>query len=489
MSNSLEFSINAKDNTSKVVDTVNKKINNFGNDLAKMALGVAGPMALVQAGISAIGNAIDEYKQKVAEAIKFGAELPNQAKALNISVEEYQRLGSAADAAGVGINEVAQAYVEVRKAIDAAKDPTSSQAAALQALGFAAADIAAGAIKPIEVIERLGRAMATGADDATQFKIASGLLGSSVEKLIPILRKAQEATQGYTDAGDVLSEEEAAILRDFEMQKKKAELQEKVEEARKEARDKIQADPGKLIRGAGFNPKFRAAAQSLFPDIDAAEARKQFGGSVAADLAMSERGYGRVQTEDGRQIYAKEVMKLSDIEKDLIIKEYGRQEAARKDAEAAAKAAADKEAAAKLKAIADEAAAKKQKDKEAADAAKAEADKKKKADDDAAKAAAERKKEEEDKAKREKDELGKALDAEQKAKEAASKFTGSSLRDIGGALAGEAITSGIDYQAAALDISQKILIELQKLNVKTLPEVPDTNFTKPSTSRGGTYTV
>lgn len=476
MSNSLEFSINAKDNTSKVVDTVSKKINGFGTDLAKMALGVAGPMALVQLAISTIGEEIQKYKERVAEAIKFGSEIPNQAKALNITAEEYQRLGSAAEAAGVGIDSLAQAYIEVRKAIDAAKDPASSQAAALQALGFAAADIAAGAVKPIEVIERLGRAMATGADDATQFKIASGLLGASVEKLIPILRKAQEASQGYTDAGDVLTEEEAAILRESEMTKKKQELQEKVAEARKQAREKMfegETGQGRL-----------AIKQELFPTLTEEEMRKQSGGSMILE------GYGRrINYQEGRRVadtFVKD--KLTDEERDLIIKEYAAREKARKEKEAADAQAAAKEAAEKLKAIADEAAAKKQKEKEAADAAKAEADKKKEAEKEAAKAAADKKKEEEDKAKREKDELGKALDAEQKAKDAATKFTGSSLRDIGGALAGEAVTSGIDYQAAALDISQKILIELQKLNVKTLPEVPDTNFTKP-TRVGGTFTA
>jgi colicin import membrane protein len=476
MSNSLEFSINAKDNTSKVVDTVNKKINNFGSDLAKMALGVAGPMALVQAGISAIGSAIEEYKQKIAEAIKFGSEIPNQAKALNITAEEYQRLGSAAESAGVSIDSLSEAYVEVRKAIDAAKDPASSQAAALQALGFAAADIAAGAIKPIEVIERLGRAMSTGADDATQFKIASGLLGSSVEKLIPILRKAQEASQGYTDAGDVLTDEEAAILRESEMLKKKEELQEKVAEARKQAREKMfegQTGQGRL-----------AVKAELFPTLTEEEMRKQSGGSMILE------GYGRrINYQDGRRVadtFQKD--RLTDEERDLIIKEYAEREKARKAKEAADAQAAAKEAADKLKAIADAAAAKKQKDKEAADAAKAEADKKKEADKDAAKAAADKKKDEEDKAKKDKEELGKAMDARDKADAAASKFTGSSLRDIGGALAGEAVTSGIDYQAANLDINQKILIELQKLNVKTLPEVPDTNFTKP-TRVGGTFTA
>jgi hypothetical protein len=476
MSNSLEFSINAKDNTSKVVDTVNKKINNFGSDLAKMALGVAGPMALVQAGISAIGSAIEEYKQKIAEAIKFGSEIPNQAKALNITAEEYQRLGSAAEAAGVGISDVAQAYIEVRKAIDAAKDPTSSQAAALKALGFAAEDIAAGVVKPIEVIERLGRAMATGADDATQFKIASGLLGSSVEKLIPILRKAQEASQGYTDAGDVLTEEEAAILRESEMLKKKEELQEKVAEARKQAREKMFEGP----QGQGR----QAVKAELFPTLTEEEMRKQSGGSMVLP------GYGqRINYQDGRRVadtYVKD--RLTDEERDLIIKEYAEREKARKAKEAADAQAAAKEAADKLKKIADEAAAKKQKDKEAADAAKAEADKKKEAAKDVAKAEADKKKEEEDKAKKEKEDLGKAMDARDKADAAASKFTGSSLRDIGGALAGEAVTSGIDYQAATLDINQKILLELQKLNVKTLPEVPDTNFTKP-TRVGGTFTA
>ena len=470
MSNSLEFSINARDNTSKVVDTVNKKINNFGSDLAKMALGVAGPLALVQMAIGAIGSAIEEYKARVAEAIKFGAELPNQAKALNISVEEYQRLASAAETAGVGVDAVTQAYVDVRKAIDAAKDPTSSQAKALQALGFAAADIAAGAIKPIEVIERLGRAMSTGADDATQFKIASGLLGAGVEKLIPILRKAQEVTQGYTDAGDVLSEEDAAILRESEMLKKKTELQEKVADAREEAR-------GRMFEGESGAGR-AALKKELFPTLTEEEMRKQSGGSMILEGYGQRINYGK----DGRRTadtFVKD--KLNDEEKDLIIREYAKREAARVAAEAEAKAAATREAAAKLQAIADEEANKKQRakdeDKRLADAdaeqMKTLEDEDKRLEDEAkdkAKAAA-------DKEKADKEALGKALDAEAKAAADPGKFTGSSLRDIGGALAGEAMTSAVDYQAAALDINQKILIELQKLNIKTLPAVPDTNFT------------
>jgi hypothetical protein len=397
MSNSLEFSINAKDNTSKVVDTVSKKINGFGTDLAKMALGVAGPMALVQAGIGAIGSAIEEYKQKVAEAIKFGAELPNQAKALNLSVEEYQRLTGAAEAAGESVSSVAQAYIEVRKAIEAAKDPTSSQAAALQALGFAAADIAAGVIKPIEVIEKLGRAMSTGADDATQLKIASAFLGTSVEKLIPILRKAKEATEGYTGAGSGLTTGEAGILAEKEGAKAKEENDKKVATARQQARDAIDDDK---------TGKFGAAKASLGLRLSTEEMTKRFGRGQAGIAEAAKEGYTFEYYRDGKNIsghYEKARRNLSDKERDLIIAEYQRQKDAAKEAEDKAAKDAAAQAAAKLQAIADEAAAKKQKEKENADAAKAKekadadaAKERQKKDDDAKKAA-------EDKVKKDKD--------------------------------------------------------------------------------------
>jgi hypothetical protein len=131
--------------------------------------------------------------------------------------------------------------------------------------------------------------------------------------------------------------------------------------------------------------------------------------------------------------------------------------------------------------------------RDAAAAAKIEKDKKEAADKEAkekpkqdAKAAADKEKEDKaakDKADKDKKALGDALDAKEKldAENAAGtgKLTASSLRDIGGGLAGEALTNGLDIQQKTLDIQQSILIELQKLNVKTLPEVPASiDFTK-----------
>jgi hypothetical protein len=52
---------------------VQKKIQSFGGDVAKLALGVVGPMALLQAGIGYVTQKWTEYKQAQQEAFDKGA--------------------------------------------------------------------------------------------------------------------------------------------------------------------------------------------------------------------------------------------------------------------------------------------------------------------------------------------------------------------------------------------------------------------------------
>jgi hypothetical protein len=52
---------------------VQKKIQSFGGDVAKLALGVVGPMALLQAGIGYVTQKWEEYKQAQQEAFDKGA--------------------------------------------------------------------------------------------------------------------------------------------------------------------------------------------------------------------------------------------------------------------------------------------------------------------------------------------------------------------------------------------------------------------------------
>jgi len=73
MADDVSFTISASDQASKVVETVQKKIQNFGSDVAKLALGVVGPMALLQAGIGYVTEKWNEYKQAQIDAFENGA--------------------------------------------------------------------------------------------------------------------------------------------------------------------------------------------------------------------------------------------------------------------------------------------------------------------------------------------------------------------------------------------------------------------------------
>jgi hypothetical protein len=98
MADDISFTISANDQASKVVETVQKKIQNFGSDVAKLALGVAGPMALLQAGIGFISDKWSEYKAKQQEALdaqKNAAE--DGAKSVYDEVKAQESLGKELD--------------------------------------------------------------------------------------------------------------------------------------------------------------------------------------------------------------------------------------------------------------------------------------------------------------------------------------------------------------------------------------------------------
>ena len=458
MANDMEFTISAKDQASKAVETVQKKLKNFGSDLAKMALGFAAPLALAQAAFSAIGDAIEEHKKKVQEAIDNTAELSGKASDLGVSVEEYQKLSNAADAAGMSIDKVAKAYTEIQKLLAGATGEGNSTAKMLEVLGFAADDIAKGLVKPMDVIEKLGAAMLGAKDDTTAMKIATAVLGDTLAKdLLPQLKAAQDLAAGFGDDSG-LTAEEADIIKRKKTQDKQKKNREELETA-KEA----------------------VAEEFLESDPDAAKFARQEGfGAGLTDKGAVGQAKNRVGDEDFQKKIFAFIKARAEAEKERL---RIANEAKANELLAAAEALKAEEEA---QAIADKAIEESMTEAEKADKkAREDSDKasaKKKEDDEKA-----AKKAKEDKEKKDRDDLGKALDDEAKAKADAEKDAGkmtlSSLREIGGGLAGESVVTSLDLERQVLDINQKMLIELQKLNVKSLPEVPtSTDFTKLQTT-------
>ena len=465
MANDMEFTISAKDQASKAVETVKKKLQSFGSDLAKMALGFAAPLALAQAAFSAIGDAIEEHKKKVQEAIDNTAELNNKATDLGVSVEEYQKLSNAADAAGMSIEKVVKAYTEVQKLLASATGEGNSTAKMLEVLGFAADDIAKGLVKPMDVIEKLGAAMLGAKDDTTAMKIATAVLGETLAKdLLPQLKAAMDLAAGFSeDSG--LTAEEADIIKQKKTREKQKKNQEDLVLAKREIVNEFlrnDKDAGLVIeelggvkKGAGRSRYAKERAEKL---ADTWTSESEVFEKAVLDFIKQRAAAEKERLRVANEAKANEILAAAEAA------------AAEKEAQDAADKAIEE-----AMSEADKA------DKKAREDAEKERVKKKEDDEKAAKKAAE------DKAKKEKDDLGKALDDEAKAaadaEKDAGKMTISSLREIGGGLAGEALVNTQDFERQTLDIQTKMLIELQKMNVKTLPEVPtSTDFTKLQTT-------
>jgi len=97
MADDLSFTISAEDQASRAVETVQKKIQNFGTDVAKMALGVAGPMALIGVGFDYVKGKIDEYKQSLVEAKNTILEMANASAAAGRALTPGERFAKSAE--------------------------------------------------------------------------------------------------------------------------------------------------------------------------------------------------------------------------------------------------------------------------------------------------------------------------------------------------------------------------------------------------------
>jgi hypothetical protein len=436
MSLGLEFNITAKDQASKAVETVNKKIKSFGVDVAKSFLSFAAPLTLMQTGIGFITDKVDEYNKRMEAATENASKLKDEAADLGVSVDVWQRLKGAADESGIAVGKVGKLYTEAVKLIEAGKDPLSDASKVLRdALGFAAEDVAKGNIDAIAVIERMGKAISGASSEADAMQMATALLGETLAKeLLPALREAAKLKEGFVNT-EGLTEEEAAVLREAKAEERRTKAREEYNDAKKAVTQRfLETDP----EGRAMVGEYAGASG--------------YGGASTGALASNESMQKRVS--------------------EILKKRAEDQKAADKATnEAAAQRVRDAAAAAKVEKDKKDAADKDAKDKPKQDA-KAAADKEK--DEKAAK----------DKAEKDKKALGDALDEKAKLDAENAKGTGkltvSSLRDIGGGLAGEAMVNSVDIQQKTLDIQKEILIQLQTLNTKTLPEVPASiDFTKP----------
>ena len=433
------MTIIARDQASRVVNQVQKKVMDFGKDIGSSIAAVAGPMALATMAFQKISQHFERMAQLRKEAFDWGASLSDSAAKLGVTVEQFQGLEAAADKTGLSVDKVAEAFKSAAERIAEAQRGNVDAIASLKALGFTAEEIKT--LKPEDVLARLGDALSTVEDPAKRAELAIAALGTSAKGLQDVLAKGFDIAGAMLDT-EGLSAEESRLLKETDRLKRAEANKEKVKKAKEEA--------GGLFFAKLAKEEMEGGPQS--------KDRKEFDKFVQDEFLAKEQAGG----EGGR---------LTEEQTNRAITQF----LSRKKVPGAV--TPTPQAAATVAGL-EEKNAKDAADK-AAKEAKEKADKERAAQEERKARAAEarNRKEAEDFAKEVEKENERFAKEKEKAGTVASKVEVSSLRAIGGAMAGENMGGAMDVQTEQLNTQKKMVEELSELNefIRRQP----TNFTLP----------
>lgn len=448
MSQEMQITIAAKDEASKVMKGIEQKVKKFGSDFGRSMASIVAPMTLVNFGLGKMQEYMADIAKKKEDAFNWGASLEASAEKINVTVKEFQALQAAASETGISIDQVAKAYEVVLEQLRKAREGDPKAIFGLDAIGIGIDDLKKAT--PEDVFKAVSLALSTIVDPAERAELAITALGSSAKGLQEVLKKGFDIAGAFVNT-DGLTPEEAGALRALETAKRAKENKEKLKEAKKQGVGALLAFDPSLMDAAfaddtPLQKKTREASLNKDPIIRA----QQLEGMIGGDTKLQEK----------------------------VIEAARKKEEDRK-AEEERKNIKGREAAERLRF------GKKMQDALEAEDKKKQEMAEKKAKDDAANAER-REKSIASTTRKQADELAKQFEKEtalkeDKDKESTAKkssgLTVSSLREIGGAMAGENMGGAMDVQTEQLNTQKKMVEELSELNefIRRQP----TNFTLP----------
>lgn len=228
----MEFTIVGRDQGSQVIASVQKKIQNFGSDVGKTITAALGPMALVGLAVSKISDYLDDVKEKAKEAFEWGSQLADNADKLNLTAEEFQRVDKAASETSESAEKVGKAFKLASDLIKKAKEGNKEAIESLAALGIKLDDIEK--TKPEDVLRTLATALNQTVDPADKATVAIAALGTAAKDLQDTLAKGFDIAGALEDT-EGLTNEEAALLRQQARKEKAKVNREKLANARQQA--------------------------------------------------------------------------------------------------------------------------------------------------------------------------------------------------------------------------------------------------------------
>jgi lambda family phage tail tape measure protein len=155
------------------------------NGLTSVVTRVAGALALLGGG-----GAVFTYLRNVVNELDA---LNDAADATGASIENLSALENIGRRVGTSFDTVSGILVRFNAQLEAAGDPGSNAAQALQAIGLSAEELRQQ--DPAEALQRVAQALTGYADDANKARLVQVLFGKSVREAAPFLKDLADAGQ------------------------------------------------------------------------------------------------------------------------------------------------------------------------------------------------------------------------------------------------------------------------------------------------------
>jgi hypothetical protein len=230
MSRSLQFDIVANDKASAKLKDVQGAAGKFATSIAGMAASFFGLQAV-------LGRVVSAFQQ----AFTWGSELKNSAAAVGVTVEQFQQLQYAAQIAGVPVEKMQKAFLDLRKVMRDATDGNEQAVRVLKAMGYSQEDIAGGNIDLMDAFLRVSKAISSATSEQERFNIATAVFGDKV---------AMDLMKALGDYGELKKNISETPL----ISKEDAEVLDKAGDTLDKAWTRIKVNLSKLIAASVDNP-------------------------------------------------------------------------------------------------------------------------------------------------------------------------------------------------------------------------------------------
>lgn len=162
------------------------------------------------AGALGVGVSLSAITRLTQSAIEYGSALTDAAAATRMGVEEYQVLKFAAQEAGAGMDKVTNAAARIQKATNDARNGLTTYARAFTALNINVEEFQR--LSPDRQLEQLGRAMVRSEDQAVAYASVLDIIGSrNAPRLMEVLQRLgsegfDEVTRAARASGEIMEE-------------------------------------------------------------------------------------------------------------------------------------------------------------------------------------------------------------------------------------------------------------------------------------------